>query len=268
MQFGFGHQARSESANEDLLRHAVNNLDGFLNREFDSIVKSNFAYLRYFFEETKKSPNLRLGIMAPTDSVGLGLIDLYRDPPFPNSYIIRRISDYSPFSEVNQTGSYFLCNDIPNAVKAGKYFNHRIDQTRATTASLSNEPSEADSEWCSLWSHIGNTTNASKEELRRTCYKSNLIIPITLANNHLSIEFQGRFPLKGLDEAIFGYLCMDSTELNFFDNPASIDIGYVVADLLCTLFMTRYVFTVYSEVYQFGLSALLSTRKTHGGIHE
>ncbi len=97
-----------------------------------------------------------------------------------------------------------------------------------------------------------------------TCYKSTLIIPITFYNNTLQEEFLSRFGMNNFERTIFGYLCFDHIETEYFNDAMDVDFGYIVADILSLYLVTTLIYTKRSTTYEHA-NELINTPT--GGIH-
>jgi len=48
---------------------------------------------------------------------------------------------------------------------------------------------------------------------------------------------------------IFGYLCFDHVEENYFNDDIDIDVGYIFADIISLYMVTRSIYTELSTTY-------------------
>ena len=82
------------------------------------------------------------------------------------------------------------------------------------------------------------------------CYKSTLIIPLTLWNNKLAKLFVEKFNMKDVERTIFGYLCFDHIETYYFYEDFDVNAGYIFADLLSLYLLTYIIYIEQSTTYK------------------
>ena len=148
-----------------------------------------------------------------------------------------------------EEGTYFLENDIPAQAKMNKYLNPRL---QPKLVEFYRPPSfwqtgrrELDLKWAECWSGFHTTTPASAF----ACYRSTLIIPITLRGNDLTDEFRKKTRVgQDMDRAIFGFFCADHVALKYF-KPDDVALGYMVADWMSLYLITQLNYTQLSEAY-------------------
>ena len=73
--------------------------------------------------------------------------------------------------------------------------------------------------------------------------------------NHFSIPDKIVSKKKGNDDdsvgrAIYGFLCFDHQQINYFNTDVDINIGYVFADILSIFLIQRLIYTEYSKTFQ------------------
>lgn len=156
------------------------------------------------------------------------------------------------FDYVNQHGIYYIENNIPNVAKQKKYVNERLHAGAAENYkikmprwyAIGKKPYRKDEEWVACWHKVGTVAPAEK-----TCYKSTLIIPISLVNNarHLMPDFVEHFKAQGCDKIIFGYLCFDHVSTDFFIEHKDVPFGYILADIFSCYLVTRLQYTLKSK---------------------
>ncbi|WP_133511519.1 hypothetical protein [Candidatus Thiosymbion oneisti] len=221
----------------DIAKERHNTLLGFLNRNLERITKKNFEFLHSHFK-TRSNQAPRICIKAGynidnKDSV----VSLFRDGNV-NYQSNCRIEQNSGFKWIYDTGRPYICNDIPNEVRVNGYLNPRLN---VQAAKLYNRPGfikqklglakGEDKEWRKCWNSDDNqsVTNDS-------CYKSTLIVPMTLWNNSLGDTFRKLINLDEVERTIFGFLCIDHINIDYFIPDIDIPIGYVFSDLLSLVF--------------------------------
>jgi len=80
---------------------------------------------------------------------------------------------------------------------------------------------------------------------------------MTLVNNTLSVEFKNRFAIQEASlKTIYGFLCLDSHVLNFFNKNQDISIGYMFADLLSLYLINKLIYTTHSSTYKKALTVI------------
>gem|GEM_PF-3784233 len=88
------------------------------------------------------------------------------------------------------------------------------------------------------------------------CYKSTIVTPMTLMNNELSSDFWEYFlvsvpPYEGevVERTIFGYICLDSPYVDFFDEGIDTNMTYFFADCLSIYWIITHFFTSFSRLH-------------------
>lgn len=214
---------------------------------------NNFKYLESYFALTKKSKHhIRICVKA---NRGTNVIDIIRNrkTPYATEY---DISENTGFNYVYINGIYYLCNNVPKAYINGDYKNPRLN-TNSTNykESLINKifADSLDLSWCKCWKNDNVISNEDEDEdEHKYCYKSTFIVPMTLKNNDLSIEFRELFDNKGSIDSriIFGFLCFDHQNANYFDEVNDVKICYMVADILSLYFISAYIHTDRSSSFR------------------
>lgn len=205
--------------------------------------KDSVKYLTDYYLSTHKSPiPPRLCIKVTTLPSDAGssnvserhIIDLLREDGNRSSAQVP-ISENTGFAEVAAKGTYFLENNIPEAVVRRQYKNARLNSRFATAFKVPSRLSPRyynkrdDAEWMRCWD-----VGAKAPPPVRSCYKSTLIVPMTLTGNSLSEEFLEDTPVgkaAKVDRSIYGFLCFDHPNREYF-HETDIHVGYIFADLL------------------------------------
>ena len=186
-----------------------------------------------FLEFSGSSPRACVKI-AHSGSQDDGVVTLVcRDTPrgYSTSY---RISEHTGFAQVNFTMEAYLENNIPNKVVDNLYNNPRIDPSRipafreefnshhGTLSKLllfsgMKTDQRYEKAWKTIWRQIDNGGNLV--DLRDVdCYKSTLILPITMADSQTNVEFEESFFDENIEkDIVFGYLCFDHNTIGYFD---------------------------------------------------
>lgn len=154
-------------------------------------------------------------------------------------------------------GKYYISNNIPLATKGGKYTNPRL---RSNAGDVYKLPSKwqsfcsfftkcsIDEEWVHCWE--------GGESDKSSCYKSTLIVPMTLRGTpHMDKNFirlfnTQEFDMENVERLIFGYLCFDHFGTNFFHEVRDVNIGYILADLMSLYLLTDFIYEKRSSTYQ------------------
>lgn len=210
---------------------SINFLETCINKNLDYIQQA-------FLKRHDENPRGCVKLLSPE----LKLIDAYRN------------TKTKPYKYTENTGFYqiidnkekfYLNTNIPEAVKNERYKNSRIDTKAAKNYSInfSNKVNKLrkkkyiDQEWINCWNGYEKNHTPQNNE----CYKSTLIIPMTLINNELSSDFKMDFfqHHETKDKTILGFLCLDHSETDYFNTNDS-NIGFVIADLLSIYFIIDY----------------------------
>ena len=167
------------------------------------------------------------------------------------------------FKEVYRTGKSYICNDIPGEVNNSSYYNPRIHPQKVADIYFKYlDPKNATANWNNwknCWISNSKDDGVTKEQPSdESCYMSTLIIPLTLLNNkNLKESFREHFEIpKTLsnDEepgrAIYGFLCIDHMEANFFNSEVDTKIGYIFADILSIFLIHNLIYTKYSKTFK------------------
>jgi hypothetical protein len=190
-------------------------------------------------------------------------------------------SEDTAIEYIIDTGQYFICNDIPTCAINGRYKHPRLDLTKVKTLSTSQL---TDDNWRGCWK----APISDKQIIHNrpaSCFKSTLVIPMTLIKNKLPSEFWDELynsiessqfltcsQANELEKTIFGYLCIDSPEANCFNEDFDINIGYFFADILSLYYFTMHVITAISGIYKKADTLIKSTPTrnqtvTHASFH-
>ena len=230
---------------------------GFLNEKLGYIVTTSFEMIEKFFSGRHlKTP--RICIKANFDPEKLIITELFREQK------VKYNSDCSVnsnrgFQYIKENGKYYLCQDIPKEAKSGEYFNPRLNkgavsnyvpENRLKRCFRTKEKIYIDENWVNCWERIKTEGGQSVKPHYRTCYKSTLITPITLWNNKLDKRFLEKFNINNVDRTIFGYLCFDHIEKNYFNSVIDVDFGYIFADILSLYLLVRFIFVNQSTTYK------------------
>ncbi len=212
----------------------------FAHKGFFDAVEDNFKLLSEYFAG-REGGQPRMCIKGNfKNGERSAVVSVFRDQKvgYDSSY---DIEENTGFLHCFRTGQHYLENDLVSAAAKGKYRNPRLraDLVRAVmSSSLIARFSTLDANWTKVWSGLG------RQE--RDCYRSTLIVPMTLWNNRLSAEFVERFGASNSGRLIFGFLCFDSPHKDYFI-PDDVDVGYIFADLLSLYAFDMLTHTEYSK---------------------
>ena len=214
------------------------NLTNFINEQFYINTYENFKLLHNYFKSTGRKPP-RISIKGSfKDHEHNMVVTVFRDSKVGYEHGAR-IAENKGFNSVYENGTYFLENNIPKAALNRKYYNQRL-----ISENVEKYFSGASSikEWKDCWKDSDGTSSSF--------YKSTLIVPMTLWNNKLSDEFKKLINMENVDRTIFGFLCFDHAEENYFDKDKDVAIGYVFADIISMYLFTRLVYTDASNTFE------------------
>lgn len=104
--------------------------------------------------------------------------------------------------------------------------------------------------WMNCWEnvHVGQAAEAPPHD---SCYKSTLIVPMTLRGhvNRADDMFADQFGLADAERAIFGYLCLDHVCTDYFFDVRDVNVCYIFADLMSFYLMTLINYVNKSATY-------------------
>lgn len=220
--------------------------------------RDSAIHLGDYFLSTHKSPTpprmcLKSSIttLDANNLVEKRIVDVLREDGN-RSTIQTLIVENTGFFEVANKGTYYMENDLPEAVKQRQYINPRLNTRLAASYKkpIRFLPKtffrREDIEWTKCWD-----VGAKVPPLARNCYKSTLIVPMTLTGNSLSEEFL-EDTLVGkaakVDRSIYGFLCFDHPDREYFHED-DIHVGYIMADLLSIYRITSDALTSRSVLY-------------------
>jgi len=228
----------------------LNELTQYIEDELQTVSNHNFQSLSDYFKKQNRSKFLpRVCIKGTKEGK---IIDLYRSSAREYFVSEHTIESNTGFEYVVNEGIYFICNDLPNKAKQGHYRNPRLDDNcvrnyapKRTFFRLGKDTE--DLRWQQCWKK----EVAIGADWHRACYKSTLIIPMTLINNDLSPNFKKRFftERQKNNRTIWGFLCFDHPSIDYFNAEDDEKIGYIFADILSLYYVSAYIHTEISETY-------------------
>lgn len=234
-------------------------LEASLDTNLERVAQRNFQFItEYFLGRHEISP--RVCIKANyNEGTRTYIVQVVRSNKV--NYLSEcPVEENSGFQFVKRHGLHFLHNNIPEGVATGTYENARIDVRKARAywqtrkqqpTTISHDTGFAwDEEWVNCW-ETPEQEDGPRDQT--SCYKSTLIIPMTLVNNELHPTFLDKIKIKTREEVsrlIFGYLCIDHIEEEYFKEGIDIDVGYMFADILSLYMISRATHTEFSETYR------------------
>lgn len=239
-----------ENMSLDVVREYYTTMTDYAYEGISDSIGSNFKLLLEYFKLTKTTKYLpRLCVKSIHNNQ---VVDLYRfDPEY---YTMHSVDENTSIKYIQENGLYYLCNNIPLAAKNGLYVNPRLNQAmvRKYEPSLFDrfKKDGPDKGWADCWVD-NNTEHEPRRANASSCYKSTLVVPMTLLNNSLTREFQRTFFNKELKDnrTIFGFVCIDHLNANYFDEELDVKIGYIIADLMSLYFIALHIYTEKSETF-------------------
>lgn len=252
---------RENPTDKEKLSELSGTLYSEIRKDFEKISKTSLKYLDRYFSIEKRSKYLPRFIVKCYDNNTT--IDIYRkDWQYTKEYMI---IENSGFQDVRDTGKSYICNDIPKKAAKDKYYNPRLNNTgvREYLEDLEKSKKSDDHEkWIKCWQQLKH--GEGKEERltpppAESCYKSTLIVPMTLLNNDMPEDFKEGFQVpEGFgnensekdSRLIYGFLCCDHTERGYFKKEIDVKILYLFADLLSLYLINWFNYTHYSKTFR------------------
>jgi len=183
---------RESPTNVDKLRGLCGQLEGFLNKKLYYVSLQNFRFIKTYFRGRRdKEPRICIKgnyKKGETDHI----VQLIREKKV-NYRSEYPLEDNSGFLFVKNQGHYFKCDDIPKSIVNDGYRNARIDtklarayyehKTAALAKSSDNHGFQFDQLWVKCWKPLQDDGDPTSPLDPISCYKSTIIIPMTLWNN-------------------------------------------------------------------------------------
>lgn len=214
-------------------------LVNYINSKFYEDTYENFKLIHAYFEHrSRRKPRICIKGSFNVDNHSK-VVSVFRDALVSYDSDANVEKNYG-FLTIYKNGTYFLENNIPEAAAGDRYFNPRLDNDRVRQF-LNGASGTRVKKWEDCW--IGDKKDKS------SFYKSTLIIPMTLWNNDLSEEFKELVNLENVDRTIFGFLCFDHVDVNYFDEEDDVALGYVFADIISMYIFARLIYMESSETF-------------------
>ena len=238
------------------LEAALSDLDRYAYSKFDEAFGTSFSYISdYFVSDSQYRPRACIKVITEE-----GVAPLVRRPK-PFAFIeglSAAPSENSAFDEImGDPVRHYICNDIPKQISSGQYKNNRIDMS-IFQRMLKEYPDGhiPDKAWKKCWKKVRLTVDDTDETRplleppTAMCYRSTLVVPMSLITQDLGQEFLNQFRISAdTGTAVFGFLCFDHPEAGFFENE-DVDFGYMIADFLSLYIIQQLMYTDYSSVYK------------------
>jgi len=233
-----------------------NHLVDHCNRKLNAAFYRTAKFLHEYFEIDNRHKFCKPRICVKTSYQG-NIIDVFRDegPTMPESF---PAVENTGFAKVIEDGKHFICNNVPMEAKKERYKNLRLGHNQVqdykspscfkrTRNRFSEEPC-ADPDWEKCWD-VDKKLNRPEG---KSCYKSTLIVPMTLRGVDTSHELREILQMDetAYEKSTFGYLCFDHRKKGFFRDPEDIHLGYFFADMLSLYMVNRQNYIYNSKTYK------------------
>lgn len=233
-----------EENNLQVATDSMHALENASERHFREAWKSTVMFLQGYFKSTRSNyqfhPRICLKGTAASSN-GNTIIDIYRGEQLGRSTRSYAVKENTAFASVKRDGKSYICNDIPTAVCESKYINPRLNPAMAIHYCRDGKikryfrrKQEICDSWARCWTDYDPTTPIN-------CYRSTLVVPLTLFNNELDGDFVSSTIIgicRDTERTIYGFLCFDHPAVGYFHND-DIAVGYICADLLSFHLMNR-----------------------------
>lgn len=239
---------------KDILSNLVDDLLIFLNKKFFEVSYTNFEYMKLFFEgRSSEAPRMSLKGNFKIDQRDT-IVSVFRDQAVDYQSDCE-IEKNSGFDHILKKGKYYINNNIPGSFFKGEYDNPRLNyqnykqqlpSNKFANKFISKFSSIADQviDWRQCW------VDCHRSKSEKSFYKSTLIIPMTLNNNKLSGTFKEKVNIQDVEKVIFGFLCFDHVDKDYFNEDTDVSLGYIFADLLSVYLFNRLVYTEISNTFK------------------
>lgn len=242
-----------KTRNPDIIREKQERLINHLEQKFGDAVAKSFAEIHKMFDcRHIESPRICLKVNRGINRKLI--VPAFRDVKVTYNSSCK-VEENTGFEEIKENGRYFHCENIPEAAKSANYINPRLISKEVDKYELRCKPlssqrrNNKDNEWVKCWRASKMVKGKTKQHYSN-CYKSTLIIPLTLWNNKLAKLFVEKFNMKNVERTIFGYLCFDHIETYYFYEDFDVNAGYIFADLLSLYLLTYIIYIDQSKTYK------------------
>ncbi|MBW4658651.1 MAG: hypothetical protein KME15_08255 [Drouetiella hepatica Uher 2000/2452] len=240
------------------LADSLSQLEQYLYSTFKDACEVAFDYVAKFFKDRSfVLPRVCVKVIA-----GDQLVVLFRRPELQIQSLNISTDGNTAFEKIAAGADYFICNDIPESVENGGYQNVRLIKEKVLEFNKSDfrnsflyddEIDDASRAWRECWKEIvvveGNSQRTMQPPLD-SCYKSILVIPMSLETGKLDEAFVSHFNISTESgRAIFGFVSFDHRHVDFFDETLDVAFGYILADILSLYLIQQLTYTQYSSIY-------------------
>jgi hypothetical protein len=240
-----------------LLKESLESFEAYLYDEFYNAFRMSLTHVMNSFQARSSiQPRCCLKVIA-----GNEFVTLFRHPSSLMMEGPYSVNENSAFKEIaNGSRSYYLSNNLPKDIAEGKYTNPRISQAEVKKYYESYLKSKLfdhenangiDFEWLKCWRDVFlidiDDIQSSPPD---TCYKSTLVIPMSLKTQTLRTEFLKHFELNINNvRHIFGFVCFDHVGIDFFEEPFDVSLAYILSDIMSLYLICQLACTQYSSIY-------------------
>jgi len=257
------------SGNIQAIKEAHQSLDDYLFKGLDEIFLYCFEQASEYFQDYRKTAHTPRFCVKMFGRIP-GKIEQHIITMMHTSKTLDSCTSSSverdhntAFIDTANTGKTYLCNDIPSAAQNGEYVNPRLIPERVNSyrkpwfPRVNSFRGKKDDAWRQCWKGYSEGSPVPED-----CYKSTLVIPLTLVGHAVKRTISDEFWIffrdnlddgKTIDElrrTIVGYFCMDTPELNFFNHQMDEDIGWLIADILSLYWFSGCCYTSFSNIYK------------------
>jgi hypothetical protein len=205
----------------------------------------------YYSGRNKIAPRICIKIQEDE-----GISDFYRFGSERKNKV-SEFDDNTAHKKISETGKYYLCNNIPEYVGREDYYNRRLDGEGVRKHQRIHGEINDYATWRRFWKpyESGEENNNVSPD---SCYMSTLVTPMTLFDNtDLDEKFRKKFvgdeKQAYTDEEkqrfIYGFLCLDHTEKDYFNEELDYRVNYIFTDLLSVYLIAYYMYTDYSDTF-------------------
>jgi hypothetical protein len=249
-------------ARKQILVSSLLDLENYLTSTFEQECVHTFDHaIKYFRARSEVLP--RGSVKVIVDQKLAVLSRFPSDLPYPQASEVS-VEENSAFVKIAAGDSFFLSNNIPECVESEEYFNEKLNiekvihynRERERTIATGDDHKEfLDDLWRQCWQDEVHDGIASARD-ERACYRSSLVIPMALSVDALTKEFSSRFAIDSggikkeeVKSLVFGFLCFDHQQEDFFTDEDDVNFVYIMADILSLYLVQQLIYTQYSSVY-------------------
>lgn len=247
---------KARQARDALGNFVADNLHYSYSRNFDLLLE----YFRSQQEqrETKTLPRISLKINATDNSCAERVECVTRDQDVAYKSDCK-MEENSGFLWVKTHGLTYLGNNVAVSAKKGDYSNPRLLADKVKSYSprrvwprpqFWKRPADwEDRAWIDCWAPVDDGNGGQVPADPRSCYRSTMIIPLTLRADKLSDRFKRDFGMGDVERVIIGYLCFDHPRAGFFRRRPDEYVGKMFAAILSRYLLTELRYTKISKQF-------------------